>query len=133
MVRVRKKENRLVTAIRRVLKVDEMRVILGDASLADLLAVERLLKRRRHVGRSGAPPKYSDAFINVVFSETRHEMRRLRDAGHSRHGPKTAIRSLVERMLTTEGGAPSVLRNADQVAKIVAERFKVYEAARKRG
>lgn len=127
------KESRLVQEIRRILKATELRTLIEGASLDDLLAVERLLDRRRSVGKAGARELYSDALRDVVVRDVRQEMKRLEDAGEKRHGARTAIRRIVVQAVTTTKGTASVVGNPQLIDKLVAEHFKIWEAARKRG
>ena len=128
-----KKESRLVAEIRRRLTIDELRARLETLSPADLAAIDRLLARRRDVAAPGAERKYSDAELEMVRRDVKHEMDRLKADGMNRYGAKTAIRSLAIQALSTTRGATSIASNPRLVDRLVARWFKVWEAARKRG
>jgi hypothetical protein len=105
----------------------------ADTTLEDIRALERLSKSRKGKRRPGAPTLYSDETLEHIQSTVRKEMARLKAAGKGRAGPKTAIRSLVERIVFQKEGHAGLVAREDKIKSMVDGYFRTYEAARKRG
>lgn len=81
--------------------------------------------------KGGAPRKHKDA--EKFYETVRQEMVRLKRSGERRHGPKTAIRSLLHHGLIAKEGASALQEKQSWIASETERLYLVYDAGRHRG
>jgi hypothetical protein len=135
------KKSLLAEAVRRHFLLNTLRDRLAEASLRDLVAVDRWLNARQEKKEPGRPPQYAEQYLRNVQDTVHREMNRLRKAGKKRFGPKTAIKSLIDQTASKHGARKNLMElherstenGISKFDELVLVFFKQYEAARKRG
>ncbi len=125
------KEICLVAELKRVVALEEFINYLRSRSITyrNIHAMKRLLISRKGKQSTDARVRYSDELLLDVSNTVRREMQLLKTTGKPQSGPKSAIRSWIEKTRQRLGKNRS---DDERIENAVKYLFKIYEAARKR-
>ncbi len=125
------KEPRLSAELRRIVALDDFVDYLRrrDTTYRDIHAMRRLLNSRKGKQSTDARVRYSDELLLDARNTIHREMQVLKNAGQPQSGPKSAIRSWIEKTRQSLGKNRS---DDERIENAVDYLFKIYDAARKR-